>query len=389
MNQSLAQAVAQLILQKQLYNRNRYTVKLGQEFILLEPMDAVTLESQLAGLGITSVRVVEIVESQEDFTLEITFEDNLSGITTAPKYATQEANRAEANTNAYPYDANPLVIFEAPSSLVESATGYECWIYASGSNQWWGGANVWVSQDGLSYRRVGTVKQPARQGVITTSLPVSATPDTTNTLGVNLSMSRSNLVSVTQQEANDAVSLCWIEGANNGEFISYRDATLTEQYRYNLSYLRRGVYGSNIMSHTANAKFVRCDSGNVLKIPFNSTEIGNTYYIKLTAFNVFGTVEQELSEVSPYTFKVHGYNKRTLMESGTATITKGTVSTITYQNKYDSPPYPQVTITNAETGDHLDITNMTTTSFGVTFSNDNEPTTPPETRQINYLIYGS
>jgi hypothetical protein len=77
------------------------------------------------------------------------------------------------------------------------------------------------------------------------------------------------------------------------------------------------------------------------------------------------------------------------MESGTATITKGTVSTINYQNKYDSPPYPQVTITNAETGDHLDITNMTTTSFGVTFSNDNEPTTPPETRQINYLIYGS
>lgn len=388
MNQNLAQAVAQLILQKQLYNRNRYKLKVGQEFILLEPMDACTLESDLAKLGITNVRVVEITESADDYSLEIVFEDNLSGVTTAPTYDTQDSSRAVSNTNAQPENANAPIVFEAPAPLVTSATGYEIWIYASGG-EWWGGANVWVSQDGLSYRRVGTVKQPARQGVITTSLPVSATPDTTNTLGVNLSMSRSNLVSVTQQEANDAVSLCWIEGANNGEFISYRDATLTGQYRYNLSYLRRGVYGSNIMSHTANAKFVRCDSGNVLKIPFNSTEIGNTYYIKLTSFNVFGTVEQELSEVSPYTFKVHGYNKRTLMESGTATITKGTVSTITYQNKYDSPPYPQVTITNAETGDHLDISNMTTTSFGVTFSNNNAPTTPPETRQINYLIYGS
>jgi hypothetical protein len=127
----------------------------------------------------------------------------------------------------------------------------------------------------------------------------------------------------------------------------------------------------------------------VLKIPFNSTEIGTTYYVKLTSFNVFGTEEQELSEVSPYTFTVHGYNRRVVMESGTTTITKGANTTITYQNKYDSPPYPQVTITNAQATDHLEITNMTKTSFDVTFSNNNAPTTPPETRQINYLVYGS
>jgi hypothetical protein len=153
--------------------------------------------------------------------------------------------------------------------------------------------------------------------------------------------------------------------------------------------MRRGVYGSSIMTHSAGAKFVRCDTGNVLKIPFNSNEIGTTYYVKFTSFNVFGTAEQELSAVSPYTFQIHGYNRRVVIESGTATITKGVVTTITYQNKYDSPPYPQVTITNAQSSDHLDITNMTTTSFGVTFSNNNAPTSPPETRQINYLIYGS
>ena len=387
MNQALAQAVAQLILQKQLYNRNRYTVKLGQEFILLEPMDAVTLQSDLAKLGITNVRVVEIVESAEDYTLEITFEDNLSGTLTAPTYATQSSSRATANTAAQPGNVNAPIMFEAPAPLVTSATGYELWVYASGG-EWWGGANVWVSQDGNTYQRVGTVKQPARQGVITNSLPSAATPDTTHTLSVDLSMSRSSLVSVSQKEADDAVSLCWIAGSGNGEFISYKNATLTSQYHYNLSYMRRGVYGSTIMTHTNGAKFVRCDTGNVLRIPFNSNEIGNTYYVKFTSFNVFGNEEQALSDVSPYTITIHGYNKRVLMESGTATITKDTATTITYQNKYDSPPYPQVTITNAQAGDHLEITNMTTTSFDVTYANGNA-TIVENTRQINYLIYGS
>lgn len=386
MNQSLAQAVAQLILQKQLYTRNKYTIKLGQEFILLEPMDAVTLESDLANLGITSVRVVEIKESTDDYTLEITFEDNLSGVTSAPTYATQNTDRAVPNTNVQSGDANAPIMFEAPAPLVTSATGYELWIYSSGS-EWWGGANVWVSQDGNTYKRIGTIKQPARQGVITSDLPVSATPDTTHTLGVDLTESRSTLTSVTQKEADDGVSLCWIEGVNNGEFISYENAALTSQYNYNLTYMRRGVYGSNIMTHTTGAKFVRCDNGSVLKIPFNTSEIGNTYYVKLTSFNVFGEEEQELSDVDPYTITIHGYNKRVLMESGTAQITKDVVSTITYRYKYDSPPYPQVTITNAQNGDRLDITNTTTTSFDVTFYNGDD-TLLNKNRTINYLIYG-
>jgi hypothetical protein len=349
-------------------------------------MDAVTLESDLANLGITSVRVVEIKESTDDYTLEITFEDNLSGVTSAPTYATQSTDRAVPNTNVQSGDANAPIMFEAPAPLVTSATGYELWIYSSGS-EWWGGANVWVSQDGNTYKRIGTIKQPARQGVITSDLPVSATPDTTHTLGVDLSESRSTLTSVTQKEADDGVSLCWIEGANNGEFISYENAALTSQYNYNLTYMRRGVYGSNIMTHITGAKFVRCDNGSVLKIPFNTSEIGNTYYVKLTSFNVFGEEEQELSNVDPYTITIHGYNKRVLMESGTAQITKDVVSTITYRYKYDSPPYPQVTITNAQNGDRLDITNTTTTSFDVTFYNGDN-TLLNKNRTINYLIYG-
>lgn len=387
MNQSLAQAVAQIILQKQLYNRNKYTVKLGQEFILLEPMDAVTLESQLANLGITSVRVVEIVESAEDYTLEITFQDNLSGITSAPTYATQTSDRAVSDTNAQPGNANVPIMFEAPAPLVTSATGYELWIYASGGNKWWGGCNVWASTDGNSYRFVGTINQPARQGVLSASLPSHATPDTSNTLKVDMTLSRSNLTSVSRQDADDYVSLCWIAGSNNGEFISYQNATLTGLYQYDLTYLRRGVYGSNIMTHTADAQFVRCDTGIALKLPFNSNEIGNTYYVKFVSFNVFGTVEQELSDVEPYTVTLRGYNKQTVMESGTRTLEKNVHLTINYQRAYSQAPYPQVVITSQYAGDLLHITNMTTTSFEVYFENTDTTITETE-RTINYFVYG-
>lgn len=388
MNQSLAQAVAQLILQKQLYNRNKYTVKLGQEFILLEPMDAVTLESQLGNLGVTNVRVVEIVESEEDFSLEITFEDNLSGVTAAPTYAVQDATRTEAATGASPGDTNQLILFEAPTALVESATGYEVWIYASGASEWWGGCHVWISLDGEAYQMIGAIKQPARQGVLTAPLPASDSHiDNTNILAVDMAMSRGALSSVSQETANNLDSLIWIDGENNGEFLVYRDTELTAQYEYNLTYLYRGLYDSASTDHSINAPFVRCDSGVVLKYPFQSKDVGTTVYIKATAFNVFGTVEQSLSDVEPITFKIVGYNEKSIVESGTATIKRNTPTTIAYSHVFATPPYPQVTIVDTKTGDLLQIDNMTKTGFDCYYENSN-PGIESTTRTINYLVSG-
>ena len=381
MNQSLAQAVAQLILQKQLYNRNRYTVKLGQEFVLLEPMDAVTLESQLAGLGITSVRVVEITESQEDFTLEITFEDNLSGISTAPNYATQDTSRTEADTNAYPDDVNTLVLFEAPTPLVESATGYEVWIYASGQNEFWGGCNIWISSDNESYKMIGSVEQPARQGIITENVPVYE-----DSLKIDVSDSRCMLNSVSQEAFDTYETISWISGAGNGEFLAYKDAELTAQYQYNVSTLHRGLYGSTTAAHTAGATFVRCDRNTVLKYPFNAKDIGTKVYVKATSFNVFKTVEQALSDVEPVEFTIVGYNQKTIIETGKATIDLNVPKRINYKNVFSAAPAPQVTITDALEGDLLQIENMTETGFDCYFTNPNIIT--PNTRKIDYLVTG-
>lgn len=300
MNQSLAQGIAQVILQKQLYNRNKYTVKLGQEFILLEPMDAVTIASQLAGLDTTAVRVVEIKESSDDFTLEITFEDNLSGTTSAPKYDTQDATRAKPNYNVDPENANEPIIFEAPLVLAESATGYELWLYASGGVHW-GGANVWASYDTEHYKLVGQINGAARQGVLASALPVGLDPDTVNTPTVDLTMSNGELLSGNRQDANYFNTLCYVDG----EFISYETATLVDSYTYQLSYLRRGVYNSEIRAHLKDSPFVRCDEA-VFRYPFTEEDIGRTVYIKLCSFNVYGQEVQELSDVPAYQYTIKG-----------------------------------------------------------------------------------
>ena len=301
MSQGVAQAVAQLILQKQLYNRNRYTVRLGQEYILLEPMDVCTLQSDLANLGISSVRVVEIKENESDFTLDITFEDNLSGTTSAPKYETQNVDRANTNYNQSAGDINTPVMFEAPIQLVTSATGYELWLYCSGESKWWGGADVWISEDNNTYKRIGRIESPATQGVTTNTLPIGENPDQENVLSIDLSMSRGELSGGTQADADALRTLCWC----NGEFMAYEKANLTATYGYDLSYLVRGAYGSTIEQHGIGDKFVRCND-TVLKYPFTADEIGKTFYFKFTSYNIYGSEEQELSDVKAYQYTVKG-----------------------------------------------------------------------------------
>jgi hypothetical protein len=173
----------------------------------------------------------------------------------------------------------------------------------------------------------------------------------------------------------------------NGEFIAYRDAELTAQYNYDVSYMYRGLYGSTASAHDTDSKFVRVDTSVVLKYPFQTKDVGKTVYIKATSFNAFGVGEQDLAEVEGMEFTIVGYNKKTILVSGTATIQKDVPTTITYSQTFSTAPYPQVTITDTQVGDLVQITNMTKTSFDCYFENDDE-TIEATTRTINYLVSG-
>jgi len=180
----------------------------------------------------------------------------------------------------------------------------------------WGGCEVWVSSDNNTYALAGTIARGGRQGVLTAALPAGSDPDTTDTLAVDMAMSGGQLLSGTQADADNAITLCYCDG----ELISYETATLTAPYRYNLTYLRRGLYGTPIGAHAAGASFARFGLNDpyLFKYVYPASLIGKTVYVKLQSFNTFGQELTNLSNVVPtqYTLTGNGVSAQPTTISG-------------------------------------------------------------------------
>lgn len=204
---------------------------------------------------------------------------------------------------ASPGATNPPILFEPPAALAGAAQP-ALWILATGASPDWGGCVAFVSTDGTTYAPAGTIYAGARQGVLTAALPAHADPDLSDTLAVDLSMSQGQLLSGTQADADSLVTLCFC----GGELLSYETATLTAQYNYSLTYLRRGAYGTTIGPHAAGSQFARFGPSDpsVLKYPYPANFVGRAIYLKLASFNSFGQQVQPLDEVAPTQYVLTG-----------------------------------------------------------------------------------
>jgi len=246
------------------------------------------------GIDAKLVRILSI-EEQDDYTYEITAEDAPAGASSATTYPSQGSDGYASDYNVDPGNTTSLVVFAPPSVITN--TGMEIWIAAAGG-QYWGGCEVWASYDGTSYKRIGIVTNPGRIGVLTATLPAGADPDTTNTLAVNMT-SHLALSSVTLADADNKVTLSYV----GGELVSYQNAALTSVDHYNITYLRRGLYGTASASHASGAPFLRLDDA-VLKIPFTSDKSGQTLYLKFPAYNIHGASLQDIAGLSAYAYTV-------------------------------------------------------------------------------------
>jgi Putative phage tail protein len=295
----------QLMVQRAVYIRNTYKFRLSWEYCLLDPMDLVTVSDSILGLSNAPIRITEI-EEDENGLLQITAEEFPLGAATATLYATQPVSNAPINRNLVPDPVNAPIIFEPPSALVGSTA--QVWIAASGglsgvADPNWGGAFVWLSLDGSSYFQIGTIVAPARQGVLTAALPVfgGTNPDTADTLAVNMAESGGVLASATALDAQLTSTLSFVDG----ELLSYQTATLTSANNYSLTTMYRGLYGTAASAHSAGAPYTRLDSA-VFEYDLPPQYVGQTLYIKLQSFNVFGGGVQELSSCTAYTYTPSG-----------------------------------------------------------------------------------
>lgn len=295
---AVAQKVANAILQRILYIRNEYEFRLCWRHCLLEPMDVVTLTHAPLGLDHFQVRIKEIEEDAGGM-LRVIAEEFPFGVATPALIQTQQPSGYSVDFNVAPGHANAPVIFEPPMSLAGQGR-YEVWLATSGS-QLWGSAEVWVSWDDATYKRVGIVQGGARHGVLSAPLASGSDPDTTNTLSVDLSVSHGELISGTLADRDDLLTLCYVDG----ELISFQTATLTAANKYNLTSLRRGAHGTPVGVHNVDTKFVRLDDA-VFRYAYEATDIGKTLYVKLRSLNTFDSGAEELATLTPYAYTIVG-----------------------------------------------------------------------------------
>ena len=269
-----------------------YTFTLDQRYIVLDPMDLIEITDFALGLIAQPVLIKEITENS-DGSLTFTAEEYLGQCTALPAHGQQPAAGYVHNFNVPPPATNTPIIFAAPPQIASNG-GLEIWMVASGPVGW-GGCDIWVSGDGTTYKNVGRMVGPCRQGITTAPIGTTPDPDILVVIPVDMSMSDAELLSGTSTDADNANTLCYLDG----ELIAYSDANLTTQYHYTLdTYIRRGVYGTVDGPHLAGTQFARLDD-QVFKLAYSVDQIGKPLYVKLTAFNVYGGGEQGLADVSP------------------------------------------------------------------------------------------
>lgn len=293
----VAQALADFRRDRAGAVRMTFSFRLSLRWDRLEPMDVVALTYAPDGYYQYTVRILSIEEVDDELIVEA--EDCPLGAQHVVTASPQTPIGGGVDYNIAPGNASTPVMFEPPLSMTDGIP--EIWIATSGGPLW-GGAEMHISTDGSTYQRVADVPARARHGVLTAALPVSASMiDTAHTASVSLAVSSGSLSSGTTQDALDLNTLCWVDG----EYIAYRDATLTGANAYNLGYLVRGQKGSAIAAHAAGGKVVRLDDG-VVRYPYDRAFVGRTIWVKFTSRNIFDAGYESLANVVAHGYTITG-----------------------------------------------------------------------------------
>ena len=294
-----AQTISAIMGQAQVFKKNRFKFLAGWRFSRLEPMDYITLQSNIMGLPTTVVRILSVTwpdEGSEDQGLAFEAESSPIGVGHATVTAPMSSGGTTTNTNIDPGATYTPVIFDV-APLLSISGGPEIAIGATGGTDW-GGANVWVSNDNVNFTSAGQITSKATYGVLTAGMLA------TGGAAVNLTVSLGGLTTITNAQALANGGLCWVAGASGGsggEMVDFSTATLTSAYNYTLTLPLRGNYGTVAATHANGAAFLSCD-GAVLRYAVPASWLGSPVYIKLQAFNRWGAGLQSLASTAAVTY---------------------------------------------------------------------------------------
>lgn len=287
--------ISRIAAQRSVYVRNVYRFRLPYRYILLDPMDLVTLTEPKLGLVARVVRIVSIVET-ESGELDFEAEEWPFGVATGTAYATEENDGATPNQAVSPGNSVAPVMFDIP--LVSPEDGIINVGLVTSGGALWGGCQVWISYDDVTFQYLGTITAKGTFGELTSLLANGSGFDVVNDCDVDVTVSGGALSDVTDTEAQERANLSWVDG----EFISFAEATLFDPFEYTLARIQRGIFAGSVgTAHASGSIFARCDDA-MFRIPLPAGRLGSPIYVKLPAFNIWGAALQSVGSVSSHTF---------------------------------------------------------------------------------------
>lgn len=289
-----ALVLSRILAQRSVYVRNRYFFRLPWRYVLLDPMDLVRITDPVRGIENLVVRIVAI-EEDEGGALSVEAEEWPFGVATGTVYATEENDGLLPNNAIAPGDSTDPVMFDIPPEIYREGEAEVA--LATGGGDFWGGCDVWLSFDDVTFEYVGSISAKSIFGESTSALAAGTGFDVVNDVDVDLTDGPGTLQDVSDQDAQDLRNLSYL----GGEFISMADATLNAPNDYTLARIQRGIYDSPTGIKGAGSPFVRVD-GAVFRIRIPISRVGSPIYVKLPAFNIFGGGRQSLASVSSHSF---------------------------------------------------------------------------------------
>lgn len=283
--------LAEELCRKNKYERVKYTFKLDWAFCRLEPGDLVMLNDPAMGIE-NQPAMIDSVTEDTNGVLTFTAISRAKGVYDEAEYDVHNVDRPYVDYNAEAPDTDTPLIIQPPAEL--TSNGLELWIGAKGKGSLWGGCDVYVSDNNTNYRSAGQIIKTSRIGILAADCTAS---DTTLTITSN-----GDFLSGTKQDAERGNTLCWVDG----ECFSYETATLLADGSWQLSGCVRGQYNTAAKAHKAGTQFARLDDA-LLKIDFLPADIGKTIWLKFASFNIFGTGNQDLSQVKAYEYNLQKY----------------------------------------------------------------------------------
>lgn len=311
-----ARTVAQMILQRSLYIRNTFEFTLSWKYCLLEPTDIVTITDADLGLNAYAVRIIS-VEEDSDGQLNIVAEDYPAGVSHSAVYPSTAGVGWSVNYNIAAGNVVTPAFYEVP--VIKSKTGLAVGVAVTGNSPDWGGCQIWVSYDGTTYKKLGSINGGARYGVTSNSV--------TNAAGqvqnVTLAGNGGQLLAGSATDAANLSTLCLIED----EYVAHTGATLLSANNYGLTIANRGAYQTVAAAHAKGKKFIRIDNAVITSDDLDLSMIGNTLHFKFLSFNRYGGAIQTLGDVADYTYTITGVMAKLPPSDVTAiTIQGGKVS---------------------------------------------------------------